>query len=271
MEVSCFNEYFMRNETEFKRLSDKVDPNEFVQNYIASLINTDSPSEIIDIGCGSAVIAKAISHSFQNSYVTAIDNSDRHVDKIECLLSETPNCNFKLADAYQLPYRDNTFDLAFARFVFEYLKEPSIAMSEMFRVCKPGGKVMVQDLDIQLATHYPEEPILQEQLSQILTYLKNKTGFDACVGRKLYSLAYLAGLTNIKVKVAPYHLFPGKIDDKNLTLWDLKLDNALPQIAKVLGSDAAAANFKNLYLGYLQREDTFSYSVVITVVGQKPL
>jgi hypothetical protein len=54
-----------------------------------------------------------------------------------------------------------------------------------------------------------------------------------------------------------------------LRLWEAKLDIALPAVERVLDTRAAAAGLKERFLGYLQREDTLTYSVVFTVSGVK--
>jgi SAM-dependent methyltransferase len=61
-----------------------------------------------------------------------------------------------VGDAHQLPFRDNVFEAVVAFNVFEHLREPTRAASEIFRVLKPGGKVMIHTAFLQ-PLH--EEPI----------------------------------------------------------------------------------------------------------------
>ena len=60
-----------------------------------------------------------------------------------------------VGDAHQLPFRDNAFDRVFALNVFEHLREPKRAATEIFRVLKPGGAVSIHTAFLQ-ALH--EEP-----------------------------------------------------------------------------------------------------------------
>ena len=138
----------------------------------------------------------------------------------------------------------------------------------MVRVCRPGGTVMFQDLDGQLLWNYPEDPTVQVAVEKVVAGLA-KTGFDPFVGRKLFSLAHKAGLTNIKVQVEPYHLIAGEIQPGILKQWQLKIEIALPQIARVLGSDHAAREYGRKFIEYLCRPDTLTYSNVFTVTGRK--
>jgi len=128
---------------------------------------------------------------------------------------------------------------------------------------------LFQDLDGQLLWNYPEDPAVQVVVEKVVAGL-GKTGFDAFVGRKLFSLAHQAGLTNIKVQVEPYHLIAGEIQPEILKQWQLKVEIALPQVAKVLGSDGAAKEYGKRFIEYLRRPDTLTYSNVFTVTGVKP-
>ena len=142
-------------------------------------------------------------------------------------------------------------------------------MQEMARVCKPGGIVLIQDLDGQLMWHYPEDPMM---IQAIETVVKNLalTGFDPFVGRKLFWLAQNAGLQNVSVQIEPYHVIAGKADPEILAQWEMKLEIAKPQLERVLGSEWEAEEQIRRFLDYLARPDTLTYSNAFTVIGEKP-
>jgi uncharacterized protein YbaR (Trm112 family)/predicted SAM-dependent methyltransferase len=60
-----------------------------------------------------------------------------------------------VGDAHALPFPDNVFDQVFAFNVFEHLRHPALAASEIRRVLKPGGSVAIHTAFLQ-ALH--EEP-----------------------------------------------------------------------------------------------------------------
>lgn len=50
---------------------------------------------------------------------------------------------FEVADAMDLPYEDNSFDIASIAFGIRNVDDPSVSLKEMARVVKPGGKVVI--------------------------------------------------------------------------------------------------------------------------------
>lgn len=50
---------------------------------------------------------------------------------------------FEVADAMNLPYEDNSFDIASIAFGIRNVDDPLVCLQEMARVVKPGGKVVV--------------------------------------------------------------------------------------------------------------------------------
>ncbi len=61
-----------------------------------------------------------------------------------------------VGDAHHLPFKDEMFDAVVCFNVFEHLHNPTIAAKEIFRVLKPGGKLIIQTAFLQ-PLH--EEPI----------------------------------------------------------------------------------------------------------------
>jgi SAM-dependent methyltransferase len=169
-----------------------------------------------------------------------------------------------------MDFQSSSFDLVYCRMLLQYLKEKERAVSEMARVCKPGGTVLLQDLDGQLLWHYPDDPEVQRTLEKVVTALA-ATGFDPFVGRKLFWLAQHAGLTNIDVQVECYHLIAGAADQHILRQWEMKLEIARPQLSRILGSETEAKEQSRAFLEFLRRPDTLTYSTVFTVAGEKPL
>ena len=54
--------------------------------------------------------------------------------------------DFRRGNASAMPFEDNTFDFVVCRAAFKNFTQPLEAISEMFRVLKPGGRSVIIDL-----------------------------------------------------------------------------------------------------------------------------
>ncbi len=62
------------------------------------------------------------------------------------------NVRFEAADANQLPFADGAFDIVVCRLAVHHVAAPERVFQEMVRVCRAGGKVVIEDL---LASEQP--------------------------------------------------------------------------------------------------------------------
>jgi ubiquinone/menaquinone biosynthesis C-methylase UbiE len=259
-------DYIMEDPREAMRLELKVDPCAWVQKYVAGRIGANA--EVLSVGCGPGVILRELCSLDDSIRATGLDISDERVQEAKQRNRENARAKFVRGDAQAMDFASNSFDLVYSRMLMEYLRDKESAVREMVRVCKRGGTVLLQDLDGQLLWHYPEDPVVQGTVERVVRALA-LTGFDPFVGRKLFSLAHRAGLKNINVQVECYHLIAGEIEPAILEQWELKLEIAGPQLARLLGSESEAREQSRRFLEYLRRPDTLTYSTVFTVAGEK--
>lgn len=258
--------YIMEDPREAQRLESKVNPDVWVRKYLAHCVRPRS--EVLSVGCGPGVILNAVSNLHPSVKATGLDIS---LDRIHQAIErnrDNPRLRFVCGDAEAMEFPADSFDLVYTRMLLQYLRDKETAIHEMVRVCKPGGTVLLQDLDGQLLWHYPEDPVLQVAVERVVNALA-ATGFDPFVGRKLFWLAQRAGLKNLHVQVESYHLIAGAVDPRILRQWELKLDIARPAMAKALGGKLEAEEHVQRFLEYLCRPDTLTYSTLFTVTGEK--
>jgi ubiquinone/menaquinone biosynthesis C-methylase UbiE len=260
--------YIMEDPREAMRLELKVNPEGWVRKYLAHRVLPGA--ELLSVGCGPGVILREVCALNPSITGTGIDISAERIQ--EAVRKNPANSRVKLVqgDAHAMQFPSDSFDLVYSRMLFEYLHDKEQAAAEMVRVCRPGGSVLLQDLDGQLLWNYPEDPVVQSAVEKVVAGLAS-TGFDPFVGRKLFSLAHKAGLRNIDVQVECYHLIAGEIDPEILRQWELKLEIAVPWIARIVGDESSANKLAQRFLEYLRRPDTLTYSNVFTVTGVKPL
>jgi len=74
---------------------------------------------------------------------------------------ESPLAKVKM-DIHQIPFEDNTFDVAFCNHVMEHVDDDIKAMSELYRVLKPGGwAIILSPQDWSRATTF-EDPTITD-------------------------------------------------------------------------------------------------------------
>jgi ubiquinone/menaquinone biosynthesis C-methylase UbiE len=76
--------------------------------------------------------------------------------------------NFIQGNVSKMPFEDNTFDFIFCSAAFKNFKEPITALSEMYRVLKNKGTVLIIDMN-----HDVSKTVLDEEAKKI-----SKSGFE---------------------------------------------------------------------------------------------
>jgi SAM-dependent methyltransferase len=79
--------------------------------------------------------------------VAGVDNAENALETAQRRCSGLANVSFYLSDAVDLPLDEATFDAAISTQTFEYLPNVEAALVEIFRVLKPGGRVLIHDTE----------------------------------------------------------------------------------------------------------------------------
>ena len=110
-----------------------------IREYTMSLIPKGTKS-VLDAGCGSTWVAKALQHSkiFHVSLDISTVNPQKALE-----LYPSPDHVGIVADSYHLPFRNNSFDCVIAAEIIEHLDKPAEFTEELLRVVKPGGVLIV--------------------------------------------------------------------------------------------------------------------------------
>jgi 2-polyprenyl-3-methyl-5-hydroxy-6-metoxy-1,4-benzoquinol methylase len=95
---------------------------------------------ILDVGCGNAWLAKHFTQRGKN--VISMDISTANPVKA---LKQSPNENHAaiVADAYHLPFKNNSIDCIIASEVMEHVVDPKLFIKKLLEALKPGGKLII--------------------------------------------------------------------------------------------------------------------------------
>lgn len=106
-------------------------------NIALSLAEIKNNSIVLDVGCGSGQLVKAIRKHNSKCECYATDVQDSKI-------TESVNCKFQIADVKKLPFEDNKFDFVFALDVLEHIRENvGLAIKEIRRILRPDGSVIL--------------------------------------------------------------------------------------------------------------------------------
>jgi len=116
---------------------------EQIRDAIVVYTGATSETRFLELGVGTGRIALPF---IQAGYdFTGVDISQAMMEQLEQKLLPNPSYHYQLqqADVTQLPFADNTFDIAYAVHVFHLVDGWQKAVQEVKRVLKPGGWLLV--------------------------------------------------------------------------------------------------------------------------------
>jgi ubiquinone/menaquinone biosynthesis C-methylase UbiE len=100
--------------------------------------------ELLDVGCGGGRVARAL--ATEGRHVVGVDAAASQVRRFNLRASATRS-RALVADAHALPFPEGAFDAAYSSCALKHWREPVLALAEMARVTRAGGRICVIDLD----------------------------------------------------------------------------------------------------------------------------
>jgi arsenite methyltransferase len=98
---------------------------------------------LLDVGCGPASLTASLALAAgPEGLVLGIDRSEAMLARA-VRVESGPQIGFLRADAQQLPLRDETVDAVVSVGVLQFMPDPVVALGEMARVLRPGGRLAV--------------------------------------------------------------------------------------------------------------------------------
>jgi ArsR family transcriptional regulator len=135
-------EFFASSAGQWDRLRDELFGRQFHLGALLGLL--DDSWTVGDLGCGTGRVAASIAPFV--SRVVAIDGSAAMLQAARRRLRDVPNAELRRGELEALPIDDGSLDAATLILVLHHVVSPSSVLTEVARVLKPGGRLLVTDM-----------------------------------------------------------------------------------------------------------------------------
>lgn len=128
---------------EFERFTDRL--TRPLAERMISLAQLAPFEKALDVGTGTGIVALEAARHMRDGKVIGIDLSEGMLRRArdKALRASLANCEFRRMDAEALEIEDQSFDVVVSLFALLHFPSPLAALKEMFRILRPGGRLVV--------------------------------------------------------------------------------------------------------------------------------
>lgn len=108
---------------------------------LVSRLQDKKYNHILEIACGTGRVTAHLLRSVRHDSLTATDLNQDMIDIAKGIIKDE-SIQWQQADAMQLPFDDNSFDLVVIQFGVMFFPDKEKGLQEAFRVLKPGGTLI---------------------------------------------------------------------------------------------------------------------------------
>lgn len=234
---------FEKNAEELERLKLQATIAIDVEREVWKTVGLKPGMQVLDLACGPGFTACELAKfTGESGHVTGVDlNEELIAVAHQAKATEgVENVAFSSGNVYELTLPENSFDFVYARFVFQHLEEPELALSNVWNVLKPGGVLCILDVDDNWTSFSPESDAFVKFIRKAGAGQKRKGG-NRLIGSQLFGLLSKAGYQNVSTRIRPItsediglkHFLGVAVLFRVMMLNKLQKLLALPQLRKI--------------------------------------
>lgn len=199
------------------------------KEQLANFFSDKKVHRILDVGTGTGDFLAVLKNVFPQAEFTAVDPLDASLEEAKAKFTDV---SFQKMEAEELEFEDDSFDVAAISMALHHLSDIGTAMSEMKRVVKPGGWIIVNELvsdDLNAA----------QQVHKMLHHLRSK--IDRMIG-ETHNKTFTKTEVEEMVKAAGINIMLRFEDPKSETLEmgtseiEAKIEKLVQHIEKIAGT-----------------------------------
>ena len=172
---------------------------------VARFVEPRGDERVLDAGTGTGALAFALAPHVAE--VVGVDLVPALLAEGRRRAAEFPNVSFVEGDVTSLPHDLGQFDLAASVRTLHHIRRPELAVAELVRATRPGGRILVVD---QVAPIDPltalELRLLRSQFELQTRELERYLDLAACEGDEREHARSLAGEAELSVNIGWYLL-----------------------------------------------------------------
>jgi ubiquinone/menaquinone biosynthesis C-methylase UbiE len=233
--------------------------------YLASLGDI-AGKQVLDVGCGTGVVTRELGRRVgPNGQVTGADPSPVFVEVAEGLAADNAlsNVSFGVQDGRALLFADATFDLTTAVTVLCHVPERTEVLSELARVTRPGGTVLI--MDGEYAANQVEHPD-RALTTRIVDAWRASVVDDPYLMRRIIPMIEAAGLEPGPVH-GHIHVEAGRVDEATSFIWQWALFASRQAVGAGAVDEGEAGRWIEELGAMNQRGELFGSVTYVSVVA----
>jgi len=226
-------------------------------------------ARVLDAGCGSGAMARLMASSRPEWDIVGVDFNPEYVAyaRTRGRADNLENLHFEQGDVCALQFASASFDVVWSRFVLYFLPKPEEAIQEFRRVLKPDGEVVIALHNWSTLINYPEDESLRLRRDRVFSSMA-----DTYLAQKMPSILSACGFSDISVSIELDRVYSaiGAIGTEGRQNYAEVLNAGMKIAVQPLGGKVEAEKFAADTLAYLDRPDTYTYSLLWTIKCRAP-
>ncbi|MEM6960323.1 MAG: methyltransferase domain-containing protein [Myxococcota bacterium] len=213
---------------------------------------------VLDVGCGPGFVTAGIAAQNPSLSVFGVELDTTALGVAQGRVT------YVHGSALSLPFRTDSFDFIWARYVLRHIPEVAKVVTEMLRVVRPGGRIAVIDMDDQTLLVDPvPEGFAEVRQARHQTYLRRQA--HPHIGRMLPRLVREAG--GREIHTVPFPVTAQELGPEAFAR--IVLHVIAQDIDEDLLSRQDAGHCRDAIAAWGQRSDVFGLVVPLAVSASK--
>ncbi len=224
---------------------------------------------VLEPGSGPGFITEQLLELLPHSQITALDRDPMLNQRAADYLQGKGEGRLRILEAsvMDISLPDNSFDFTIARFLFQHLPDPVGAAKEMWRVLKPGGKLVITDIDDALWGM--ADPRIEEMTTVLDKYSKAQAarGGNRLIGRRLGRILSAAGFQNFDLEAVAISSDTHGVE---AFMPQIDADRMWPLVKAGLMTEQEVEDLRDSGDRFLNSEQPFILMLTFMACGEKP-